>query len=244
MRFRPTFWPTLVTLPALIVLLALGWWQLERLEWKTALIQELELRSGGEPIPLPDDPRIPPHDLLFRNVTVTGHYVHEAEMRLLNRVRDGEPGINLITPLEREDGAGIIFVNRGWVPFEWRGTPLRAAATEPRKVRVTGIVRTADLPGWLTPENRPERNDWYYVDLDAMANAVGMLANAEYYVFATDEEFVSGEPRTKRPPHPNEWRIDLPNNHLSYAITWFSLAAALLAIYLLYHKRPHELEDS
>ena len=98
--------------PALAVLLALGWWQVERLTWKTALIQELEIRGNAPAIPLPTDPRIPTGDLLFRKVVVTGSYVHEAEMHLLNRVRKGVPGFNLFTPLVLDNNAGTILVNR------------------------------------------------------------------------------------------------------------------------------------
>lgn len=245
MQFRPTLWPTLITIPALAILLALGWWQLQRLQWKTELIEELQIRGAAPAIPLPTDPRIPAADLEFRKVTVSGRYIHEAEMRLLNRVRDGMPGINLVTPLVRDDPpGGTVLVNRGWVPLDWPGTPTGGDSAEPTKVEVTGIVRTAAPPGWLTPDNEPTANNWYYIDLEAMANAAGVLARSDYYIMATDERTVSDSPNAWLVPDPHQWSVDLPNNHLSYAITWFSLAAILLVIYLIYHTSRREPDES
>ena len=184
MQFRPTLWPTLFSIPAFALLLYLGAWQVERLQWKTGLIEELQIRAAAPAIPMPTDSRIKPEDLVFRTVTVTGHYFHEAEMHLLNQVRDGIPGINIFTPLVRSDGGGIILVNRGWAPMDWSGTTLDGDATG---VEVTGIVRIPEPPGWLTPGNEPEKNDWYYADLAGMASAAGLLALADYYVYATEE---------------------------------------------------------
>lgn len=232
-----------MTIPALAVLLFLGWWQVERLQWKTDLIAELEIRAAAPAIPMPADSRIAPDDLVFRTVTVTGHYLHEAEMRLLNQVRNGIPGINILTPLVRDDGVGILLVNRGWVPVDWPGTPVERAAGEPEAVQVTGVVRIPRPPGWLTPSNEPEKNDWYHVDLAEMASATGTLVVTDYYIYATGERMLSGEPRPLLSPDPNEWRADLPNNHLTYAITWFSLAGALVVIYIVYHTRRRDRND-
>lgn len=239
MSFRPTFWPTLITVPMLAVLVALGVWQLQRMEWKATLIEELKLRGSAPAIALPSDDRIPAADLLFRPVTLTGSYMHEAELHLLNRVRDGVPGINLITPLLRSDGGPPILVDRGWVPLDWKAAPLGA----PTEVTVTGVVRRPPEPGLFTPQNRPGTNDWYYLDLVAMAGSAGILPFPEYYIYAIAETpaqppadpAADGSGAAGAYPLANEWRVDLPNDHLSYAVTWFVLAGALAAIYLLYH---------
>lgn len=242
MQFRPKFWPTVTTVPALALLLYLGWWQVERLQWKTDLIAELQIRAAAPPISMPTDRRIAAEDLEFRTVKVTGHYMHEAEMRLLNQVRDGVPGINMFTPLIRSDGGPILLVNRGWVPYDWAGTPSEEQAGE-LEVEVTGVVRIPEPPSWLTPDNQPAKNDWYYADLSEMAAAAGILAVTDYYIYATDERMTSGKSRPLLAPDPNEWHATLRNNHLSYAITWFSLAAALLAIYVIYHTRRQRTDD-
>ncbi len=247
--FKPTFWPTVITLPALAVLVGLGVWQLERLQWKTALIEERQLRASGPAIALPQDSRVLLPDLLYRPVTVTGRYDHLAEMRLLNRVRDGKPGVDLITPLVRSDRGGIILVNRGWVPLD---RTLSVAAPE-GEMTVTGIVRAPGTPGWFVPDNRPAENQWYYMDLAAMAEAAGMPPFADYYVYATDESPAEPDPEDptteadaafdRRYPAAHEWRVDTRNDHLGYAITWFSLATALLVVYVAYHVTLRRRDD-
>lgn len=244
MQFRPTLWPTLITVPALVILVLFGYWQIQRLQWKTELLEELEIRSSAQPIELPFDSRIPTEDLVYRKVKVAGHYMHEAEMHLLNRVRDGMPGVNLFTPLVRTDGGGILLVNRGWAPMDWPGTPVQYDEDgRPVIVEVSGVVRTAEPPGWLTPQNKPEKNAWYFIDLSDMARAAGILPVTDYYIFATGEQILSGQQAPVLSPDPNKWRIDLPNNHLSYAITWFSLAGALFVIYVIYHTRRRDADE-
>lgn len=222
------------------MLIALGVWQLHRMEWKEALIEERRVRAAGPVIELPSDGLIPARDLVHRRVAVSGRYMHEAEMHLLNRVRDGTPGMHLVTPLVRADGGPTLLVDRGWVPPDWEGSP--AAAAE--EVVVQGIVRTASEPGFFVPENRPESNEWYHLDLVEMATSAGVLPFADFYIFATaeapaesDAAGTADSARNGRPDYPiaNEWRAELRNEHLSYAITWFALAGALLTIYVIYH---------
>ncbi len=261
MTFRPTLWPTLITLPMLAVLIALGAWQVYRMQWKAELIDELQIRGNAPAIQLPVDSRIPTSDLLYRPVRITGRYIHDAERHLLNRVRDGTPGINLVTPLVRSDGGPTLMVDRGWAPMDWPSRANDAGAAETEVVEVTGIVRRAEPPGWLTPANRPDENEWYFVDLAAMAGSVGVLPFVDFYIYATGEATAvagpangegaavaepSGKAETRPAPEfpiPNTWQVDLPNNHLSYAITWFALAAALLVVYFVYHARRETGDD-
>ena len=94
-RFRPTFWPTLFTIPALAVLVALGIWQLQRLEWKDALIAERQARGAAPAIALPaeiDDPEA----LTFVRVRVRGTFLHEGEMYLVARPLGGRPGLHVV----------------------------------------------------------------------------------------------------------------------------------------------------
>ncbi|MDP6708991.1 MAG: SURF1 family cytochrome oxidase biogenesis protein, partial [Alphaproteobacteria bacterium] len=97
MRFRPTLLPTLMTLPALLVLLGLGGWQLQRLEWKEGLIAERQARLAAAPIALP--PRFDAAPLAHRRVHLAGTFRHEAEIHLGARVHKGISGIEVLTPL-------------------------------------------------------------------------------------------------------------------------------------------------
>jgi len=219
----------------LLALIMLGYWQIQRLYAKSELIQEMQIRGGAPAIALPSDVRIPVEDLAFRNVKVTGQYMYEIEMHLLNQVRDGIPGINVFTPLVRADGGGILLVNRGWAPMDWPGAPIEEEGNGPVGVEVTGVVRMPGPPGWLTPANEPGKNAWYFIDLAEMAAAGGILPLTDYYLFATGENHLGDAPTSRLAPDPNQWGADRPNNHLTYAITWFALAGVLLSIYVIYH---------
>src|SRR5262245_29106119 len=117
MRFRPTFWPTVFTIPALIVLLGLGTWQVQRLHWKEGLIAERTARTTAAPIALPaggthlSDAALA--DLDFRHGAATGAFLHERELYIAARTMEGSVGYQIVTPLQQADG-GVVLVNRGW----------------------------------------------------------------------------------------------------------------------------------
>jgi surfeit locus 1 family protein len=225
LRFRPQLWPTLVAAGAFAVLLALGTWQVERLHWKEALIAERAAQLAAPPEPLPaqsDDWRA----WDFRRVTVAGEFDHEAEQLYGVAAIEGQVGHHVITPLVRADGPAIL-VDRGWVPADQAHPAARRQGQLEGRVEITGIARYRGegRPGWFTPENQPEQGLWYSYDLPALEAAVGIeLLPVVVEVDATANP--GGLPQGGRT------NLVLPNNHLQYAITWYGLAAALLAIYV------------
>ena len=229
MRFQPKLWPTLFTIPALITLIGLGSWQMDRLYWKEALIERLQERSTAEAIALPR--WIENLEALeFRRVSVTGEFLHEHEFYLFNRSLKGKPGLNVITLLKRADGNGHVLVNRGWVPFENRDPKTRAKGQIKGGVIIEGIVRVARGPGMFTPENEPHNNTWFFVDPSSMSASAKLPPLQGYYLLAANQS-------PGGMPVGHQWRIDLRNDHLQYAITWFALAFGLLVIYILYHRQ-------
>ncbi len=236
-RFRPTLAATLVTVPAVLVMLGLGTWQVQRMAWKAELIERVETRAAAPPVVLPaavGDPA----GFEFRPVTVTGRFLHDKEMRLVARPRQGRVGYELVTPLERTDlpGSAPVLVNRGFVPMD-RGDP----ATRPESrtegvVTVAGIARLPQPAGWLQPGNRPGAETWMRVDPPAMAAAAGLAAVAPLVV----EALPAATPAAGTLPEGIPPRVELPNNHLQYAITWYSLAATLIVIFVLSQRRRIE----
>ncbi len=231
-RFRPTFWPTLFSVPVLAALIGLGIWQLQRLEWKDAEIAERRARGGAPPVSLPaavDDPR----ELAFVRVRVRGTFDHGSERYLVARPLDGRPGLHVVTPLVLEDGRALL-VDRGWVPESRKDPATRAEGQLPGVVELEGLLRTGGWRGytWLRPENLPAENVWLWVDLAAMAETAGLARPViGVYLDAGPAENPGGLPVG------GQARIELPNDHLGYAITWFSLALALVVIYVVYHLR-------
>jgi len=231
-RFRPSLWPTLFTLPALIVLVGLGVWQLQRLHWKEALIEERQMRSALPAAVLPEQIAAP-EDLEYTPLKVSGRFHHDREFYLAARTLNGRVGLHVVTPFELPDSR-ILMIDRGWIPDARRDPSTRPEGQTPGEVEVSGLGR---LPGWkgldwLQPENLPEENLWFWVDPPAMAAAAGLSPVIEgLYLDAGPAENPGGWPRG------GQTRIELPNDHLQYALTWFALAVALAVIYLIYHLR-------
>ncbi|MDP6390227.1 MAG: SURF1 family protein [Alphaproteobacteria bacterium] len=230
MRFHPTLWPTVFTIPALIALLALGTWQVERLGWKQELIDRLQARSAGPAVDLPvgiDNAA----EWEFRNVRLKGRYLHDKELYLLGRSRSGEAGVHVLTPLVRDGRRGVVLVDRGWVPPKHKDPATRAKGQIAGTVAVEGLVRIAKPPGFFTPDNDPGKNLWFFFDPVPMAAAAGLGSLPAYYVLSNDDKLPGGLPKGR------QWRLDIRNDHLEYAITWYSFAVALLVIYVVYHRQ-------
>jgi surfeit locus 1 family protein len=230
LRFRPTLWPTLISVPAFIVLIGLCIWQVQRMHWKEELIAARESRVAAEPVALPA-PSSRPGDvdsMEFRRVRLEGIFLHDNEMFLGARSLNGNAGYQVLTPFVLS-GDGIVLVNRGWIPVERKPPNSRPEGQVTGTQTLDGIVRLAHGKAWMQPDNEPDRNMWFYVDLPAMAAASAVDLRTDLYVDAGPAE------NPGKYPVGGQTRIELPNDHLQYAITWGLLAAALAVIYVLYH---------
>ena len=214
------------------MLAGLGTWQLQRLDWKTDLIAERQARSQGPAIALPrviEDPAA----LEYTLVEVTGTFLHDKEMHLGARTRRGNVGFDVVTPMRLDDGRDLL-VDRGWVPLEKRGPANRPQGQIEGSVTLQGLVRTGGWKGYdfVRPENTPEEDFYFWLDLPVMAARAG-LENpvTEVYLAAGPEPNPGGFPIG------GQTRIEIPNDHLQYAITWYALALALAVIYFLFHYR-------
>lgn len=127
------------------------------------------------PLPLP--PRIDPEaivDFDYRRVYTTGRFRHDREMLIGPRMRDGEEGYMVITPLERDDDPGAtVLVNRGWVPKTLRDQRKRRDGLPTGQVRVEGLLREPWKKNMFTPDNRPDIGEFYFPDVHQMARLTG-----------------------------------------------------------------------
>ncbi len=230
-RFRPALWPTLMALPAFLVLVGLGSWQVQRLMWKTDLIAFREAQLAAPAMPLPADLSDPAalDAFDYRRVTSSGAFAHEREIYLAAS-RRGAVGFRVITPLRRGDGRTVL-VRRGWVPAEARDRAVRAEGLVAGVVTVEGVLRTRGRRGWFTPDNDVARNYWFWLDLPAMAAYAG--EGVPPLVIEAGPA-----PNPGGLPIGREYRVGLTNDHLPYAITWYALAVALAVIYVLSQRRP------
>jgi surfeit locus 1 family protein len=227
LRFRPTLWPTLFSVPALIVLIALCVWQVQRLYWKQALIADRETRVAAEPVALPAV-GADPTGFEFRRVRLEGSFVHDKELYLGARSLNGNAGYHVLTPFA-VTGGGSVLVDRGWVPVERKLPDQRAEGQVAGTQTLEAVARVPHGQAWLQPDNEPQHNMWFFIDLPAMAKATGVDLRTDLYVDAGPAE------NPGKYPVGGQTRIELPNDHLQYAITWGLLALALAVIYVLYH---------
>jgi surfeit locus 1 family protein len=148
----------------------------QRLQWKTDLLAKLEDRIVKPPLPLPaqvDPTAISDFD--YRRVLATGKLRHDEEMLIGPRLREGENGFLVVTPLERTDGGSKILVNRGWISKDKKDQRQRVGeeALPSGEVTVEGLLRAPWKKNMFTPDNRPERGEFHFPDIDQMAKLVG-----------------------------------------------------------------------
>jgi surfeit locus 1 family protein len=233
-RFRALALPLLMTAVGLAVLVGLGTWQLERREWKLALIERIEARAHADPLPLAAAKRRweESGDIEYLRLALTGRFLHDQERHLYTIV-DGRAGWQVITPLQTPGGE-IVLVDRGFVPEERKDAAARREGQVQGSVRLTGLARAAGRPSWFTPDNRPDLNRWFWRDIPGMTASLPPALGERAAPFVVEAEAA---------PVPGGWprggvtRLALPNRHLEYAITWFGLAAALIAVFALYARR-------
>lgn len=233
-RFRPTFWATVFTIPVLIILLGLGTWQVQRLYWKEEQIAIRQERSQPPGIELPD--RFPdPGELEFTRVRMTGAFLHDQEFYLGARTESGRVGIAVVTPFTLSDGRTIL-INRGWVPEDRRDPATRAEGQLQGEITIEALLRTDGWKGveFAKPPNDPEKRFYFWLDLPVMADDVDRPIITQVYADAVASDVPGGLPIG------GQTRIQLTNDHLEYAITWYSFAVILLVIYFLFHYRREE----
>jgi surfeit locus 1 family protein len=234
-RLRSLLWPGLATAIALTILAALGLWQLERLAWKESLIAQVAARTGAAPVPFETfRSRADEAGLDYIPVSATGRFRHD----LAALVPYNQPGATkglpvrgylVFTPLVAETGE-VTMVNRGFVPEERKNPATRAQGSPEGVVTVTGLLRRAEPARWFLPADDPAANLFFTRDPVAIAAAKG-LTSPPLYIDADATSNPGGFPMG------GQTQISFPNNHLSYAFTWFGLAATLVGVFGVFAAR-------
>ncbi len=229
---------TWFAIPGIMILLALGSWQVHRLMWKTELNEERLSRFQAEAVMLPDalDDAAP---LVWHRVWLEGRFHHEAEMFLAARTHDRRVGYQIVTPFEREGGAAVL-VNRGWVPLESKDPATRLGGQIGGTIRLEGVVVPAGRAGWFTPDNEPEQNLWFWTDTESLAAKAGIPAPA----FLVD---AGPAPNPGGLPIGGQTKVELRSEHMQYIVIWYALAVSLAVIYAIYMRRgrhPDEADES
>lgn len=215
----------------LAILLSLGTWQVRRLHWKEGLLATIHERihSTPEPLAAVEKRFAQTGDVEYWPVTASGRFLNDRERHLLSTWK-GQSGFDVYTPLQLDDGR-LVLVNRGFVPYDRKDPATRRAGEVEGEVTITGVARNplAAKPSWVVPDNTPSENIFYWKDLRAMATSTGLSANGllPFFIDANDAPNPGGLPVG------GVTVVDLPNNHLQYALTWYGLAVTLAGVLLV-----------
>lgn len=211
-----------LSLVGIVIFMALGIWQIERRAWKLDLIRRVEQRIHAPAVAIPGPEAwagINARDDAYRHVRLHGRFMNNRET-LVQAVTDLGRGFWVLTPL-RTDHDLTVLVNRGFVPSERRDPASRKAGNPAGAVEVTGLLRVTEPGGAFLRSNDPAANRWYSRDVDAIAAARGLGKTAPFFIDADRDAGANGGPIGGLTV------VSFPNNHLVYALTWFTLAAML-----------------
>lgn len=222
MRFRkPHLIPFLFIVGATVLLCTLGSWQVERLLWKQQVMEAIRV-AGEKPVlaGLPESLE----NLDYRRIRLSGRLLNDKAFHLVGTHKHTGNGFYIVTPLETDDDGRIVLVNRG---FSRAGKESRPEGI----VTLEGLVRPARQHRPFAPDNMPQKNLWFWEDVPAMSAASGVsLSPLIVEETGTEEAGVY--------PIPSDGTVFLRNDHLHYAITWFSIALIGIVMFIFYHRVP------
>lgn len=200
----------------------LGLWQLERRVWKLNLIGQIEHRLAAAPVSAPGPaqwPRMSADRDAYRRVRIVGRYLNDRETLVQASTRLGG-GFWVLTPLQAQDGFTVL-VNRGFVPPDKRDRATRMAGLIAASTEVDGLLRMSEPKGGFLRSNNSAADRWYSRDVAAITAARKIGLAAPYFIDADAAPVPGGLPVGGLTV------IELPNNHLVYALTWLALALLL-----------------
>jgi surfeit locus 1 family protein len=215
------------SITAFIILISLGTWQLNRLTWKSDIIEQLNTVyaiNAEENILSFDDLKITNNDLPILYGSVEGKFDYSREILVGPRPFEGDIGYNVVTPLTLKNG-GTVLVNRGFIATEQKD---QASSTHPKgRIKISGLIRKPDWNSF-TPENSPENNVWTKLDITQIAKAKNIRSIAPLMVYAEKSSKDFGILQMQ----PARW---VPRNkHQQYAIFWFTMAGVFLGLIGIY----------
>ena len=210
---------------AIIILLSLGTWQLERLRWKSDLLESMKENISLPPVVVNSSIISNIKNYNYRRFKLDGYFLYDKNITIYSKVVGGKVGRHLITPFKTK--FGYILINRGFVPENYK---IEASEIKQDKnTSINGIVKFQQKINYFTPSNSIIKNQSYYINIEEISTYLKLDLNNFYII----EENNPNE----RYPLGSQYNINIPNDHLQYAITWFSLALALsIFLHLLWRK--------
>ena len=204
---------------SIIIFCSLGTWQVYRLQWKLDLISEINNGLNSEPV-FYSKTKI----INYQKVKFNGIFDFEKQVYLYSLNNKGTPGYDLITPIKINSNE-IVLVNRGWIKKDLRNNK---SINNINSKFFEGILKKINKPNPFKPENDIKNNIWYSLKLEDLESFTGYKLN-NFVLYLQDNQNNLVKNKIVSP--------DLPNNHLKYALTWYSVALSILLYFLYFRKK-------
>jgi len=204
---------------SILLFCSLGTWQVYRLQWKLDLISEINNGLDSEPVFYSNL-----NIINYQKVKFNGIFNFEKQIYLYSLNNKGTPGYDIITPIKINSNE-ILLVNRGWIKKDLKGNK---GINNIKSNSFEGIIKKITKPNPFKPENDIKNNIWYSLKLEDLENFTGYkLKNFVLFLQKNQNNLVKNKIVSP----------DLPNNHLKYAITWYSVAISILLYFLYFRKK-------
>ena len=221
LKLKKAFLFQLFVILFVTIFCALGTWQLYRLQWKLELISEITYGLNSSPIEY--------STLIKKNyqrVTTKGKFDYDKQIYLYSLNDNGKPGYDVITPFRTNRNENVL-INRGWIVKELKDSPSINLKNESEK-KIIGLLREIYKPNMFKPDNDLKNNIWFSINLKDLKKATGEQFN-NFVIFLEDNQ--------AKTPLPKKISIDVPNNHLKYAITWYAISISIIFYYLYFRRK-------
>ena len=204
---------------SIILFCSLGTWQIYRLQWKVDLISEINNGLNSEPVFYSNT-----NIKNYQKVKFSGIFDFEKQIYLYSLNNKGKPGYDIITPLKINSNE-ILLINRGWIQKDQKNNK---DINKIESNSYEGILKKITKPNPFKPDNNIENNIWYSLKLTDLENFTGYkLSNFVLFLQNNQNNLVVNKIVSP----------DLPNNHLKYALTWYSVALSILLYFLYFRKK-------
>ena len=222
-RFRPGIVPTLVVALLLPLLVSLGFWQLSRGAEKTALLASYAERRAADPMASTELPHT--SDPAYRRVHLHGQFDAAHSLLLDNRQRDGKVGVELLQPFQDQRTGLWLLVNRGWLPWPDRRTPPQF--TTPKEALSLDAWVYVSPGATFQLHADPDSTTWPQLITAVEPTRLWSALGREGFAYELRAENSLATYRA-------DWPIVAtgPEKHIAYAVQWFAMSLALLALYL------------
>lgn len=212
--------PLLFGLIGTAILMSLGFWQVQRMQWKEGILADITARISAAPVALPATPD--PKGDRYLPVTVNGRFTGQTLRVLVSRKEIGA-GVRIIEAFQTDDGRRVL-VDRGFLPDADKNRALSVS-----NATVTGNLHWPQETDSFTPPPDLKTGLWYARDVAAMSRA---LDTEPTFLVAREP---TGDGIEAMPVDTS----GIPNDHWGYAVQWFSMAAVWLGmtVYLLWRIR-------